>query len=118
MVNCNLLSAAAPSGRPYIDQLYDFLDITFQFAKGAEAFESGLAKYVLLLNVELELRGDAAIDFDDDMAALEESLAAMARRLRHQLYFSEFKPQLAAFARDLRAALELRELGKRFASVY
>ncbi|KAL7663960.1 Uncharacterized protein ABC855_g3763 [[Candida] zeylanoides] len=118
MVNCKLLSAAAPSGQLYIDQLYNFLDITFQFAKGAEAFESGLAKYVSLLNVESELRGDAAVDFDDDMAALEESLAAMAQRLRHQLYFSEFKPQLAAFARDLRATLELRELGKRFASVY
>ncbi|CAH2350649.1 spindle pole body component Spc98p [[Candida] railenensis] len=117
IIGCKLLNEneiGSISGESLILQIYDFLDITFHFIKGAEEFESLIIKYISLLSIDE--RGEEYMDedFDEDLVELEENLKNIMDKTCRELYFQTFKPKLDLFTRDLRSTLELRELSRLF----
>lgn len=119
---CKLLHEDAKgriSGRRLIDQIFDFLDLTFAFVKSSGEFGASLVNYINILNLKLAA-GESVTDeddngeFDNDLTQLTGRLRALMKIIYTDIYVGKFEPQMDVFLKDLRSDVELKELSKLF----
>lgn len=109
---CKLISEAYQgrhSGVSLIDQIFEFLEISFAFVKSSEEFCSSLSNYISILNYNPDVGNDA---FDDDLEDLYRRLDAVMKIIYNDLYVRRYQAGMEVFLRDLRADVELKDLCK------
>lgn len=108
--DCKLLSEVHQgrhSGISFINQIFEFLEISFAFVKSSEEFNSSLSNYISLLKYN-----SSAEDFDDDMEELYQRLVTVMKIIYKNLYIGRFERGMDVFLRDLRADVDLKDLSK------
>ncbi|KAK6204528.1 spindle pole body component [Scheffersomyces amazonensis] len=104
--------------KSYIKQIYEILDITFQFLTSCREFFNLLVNYVLLLKLEQQESEDniniEEEEIDEDLLIVEESLQNIINRIYKQIYLRDYKTTINEFVQDLRTDHDLRDLSKLF----
>lgn len=120
---CKLLNERAKgrfSGKSFIGQIFDFLELTFSFVKSSEEFGASIVNYMNILNVKSAPRQDSEADadlngdFDSDLSQLHQQLHSLLKIIYVDIYMGKFQPELEIFLKDLRSDVELKELSKLF----
>ena len=117
IVKCKLLDEQVIGKRsrePFIDQIYEMLDLAFAFVKSTEEFESLTSKYYALVNLDENNHQDQynPEQFDDDMLEIEQTMRGMMSRIKNVIYMHEFEPRIENLAKDMTSTLEFKELGR------
>lgn len=107
---CKLLREDAHgrhSGKSFVHQIFELLELAYTFLRSSEEFGTSLNSYVSLLRLKSE-----SFDFDEDWEDLHRRLNSVKSFIQTDLYVDKFQPWLKAFAHDMRAEVDLKELSK------
>lgn len=108
--NCKLLHEnviGKASGMSLVDQIFEILEIAFEFVKSSDEFSASVTKLVTVLNI-----GHDVDDYDADVQEFRLHVRNIRKYIEHDLYHSRLKPRLHLFQRDLRADADLKSLGR------
>lgn len=100
------------SREPLIDQIFAFMEVLFAFIKSSEEFASSVVRYVNLLDLSRSVESDAGDAFENDLEQLHVHLASIINVMYKDQFQGEFQKRLSIFSKDLRADLDLKDLGK------
>lgn len=98
--------------RTIISQIYQLLEVIFNFIKGSEEYNNLLINYILVLNID---ENDVGSDPIDDLQDIETQLQVLMNMIYKDIYLLQYKTLLGDFVRDLKSDFDLKDLSYSFA---
>ncbi|KAK6462587.1 spindle pole body component [Scheffersomyces coipomensis] len=105
--------------KSYIKQIYELLDIIFQFIISSKEYFNLITNYILLLKLEEQEENadeeeDMTNEVDQDLLNIENLLQNIINKIYKQIYLKDYKLTVNEFIQDLRTDYELKDLSKLF----
>ena len=108
--DCKLLREDAlgrHSGKSFVQQIFELLELAYEFLHTSEEFGTSLSTYVNILRLKTE-----SYDFDEDWDELHRRLNSVKKYIQTDIYADKLQPWLKAFTQDMRAEVDLREFSR------
>ncbi|KAM9887249.1 hypothetical protein OXX79_013790, partial [Metschnikowia pulcherrima] len=95
------------SGKSFVQQIFELLELAYEFLHTSEEFGTSLSTYVNILRLKTE-----SYDFDEDWDELHRRLNSVKKYIQTDIYAEKLQPWLKAFTQDMRAEVDLREFSR------